>query len=163
MTLGVHFALTAADEARLLAAAGDDDTVLAIIDEIEERAIEGMSCDTDKAWDAIHRCLTDGRLEYANGDYPLNAAVLGGRQLVEAELDTVSYVRVDQVRDVAAALDDLGEEWLRARYEAIDPLEYGPEYGEDDFDYTWDSLQDLREFYAGAAAAGRAVVFTVSS
>jgi len=163
LSLGVHFALGTEDEARLLAAAGDDDAVLDVVEDIEMGSRDSTSCDMDKAWDAIHRCLTDGRLEYLNGTYPLRAAVLGGRQLIEDEDYTVSYVNADQVRDVAAALEGVDEEWLRSRYATLDLAEYGPEHGEEDFGYTWDYLQDLQEFYAEAAKAGRAVIFTVAA
>jgi len=55
---GVHFAITESDAARLLGAP-DDTRVLEIIqDEIEEQWDEEWLYQTDKAWDAIHRCLT---------------------------------------------------------------------------------------------------------
>lgn len=164
MSLGVHFALDPATEARLLGVAGDDDAVLALVEEIEENWDDAMTCQHDKAWDALHRCLTDGSLEYANGSYPLRAAVLGGRQLLVGERDyTIAYVSAEQVRDVAEALDVIEEDWLRRRYDTLaDTSYYGP-VDEDDFDYTWSDLQDTREFFANAAAAGRAVIFTVDA
>jgi hypothetical protein len=163
VSLGVHFALSTKDEARLLAAVGDDDAVIGIVDEIEEGSHTELHCDIDKSWDALHRCLTDGRLEYANGSYPLRAAVLGGRQLIEEAEYTVSYVSADQVRDVAEALSVIQEDWLRRRYETLRDTDYVGPVDEDDFEYTWDGLEDVREFFAEAAEAGRAVIFTVDA
>jgi Domain of unknown function (DUF1877) len=163
VSLGVHFALSTQDEARLLAAAGDDDAVIGIVEQIEEGSVPGPHCDSDKAWDALHRCLTDGKLEYANGTYPLRAAVLGGRQLVEDAEYTVSYVSADQVRDVAEALSVIEEDWLRRRYDTLGDTDYAGPMDEDDFEYTWDALEDIREFFAVAAEAGQAVIFTVDA
>jgi len=162
MSLGVHFALTEVDEDRLLAAESDED-VMAIVEEIEESYPAESKCDTDKAWDPIHRSLTDGRLEYANGTFPLNAAILGGDQLID-ELDyTVTYLSATQVPVVAEALDAIEEDWFRARYFAIDDPEYVTEIGEEDYDYAWDGFQDVRDFFAATAKSGRAVIFTVDA
>lgn len=50
---------------------------------VEERweKTEGYVCETDKARDAIHRYLTDGKLEFENGTDPLRLTILGGEQL----------------------------------------------------------------------------------
>ena len=45
MSLGVHFALGTEDEARLLAAAGDDDAVLDVVEDIEMGSRDSTSCD----------------------------------------------------------------------------------------------------------------------
>ncbi|RYZ66010.1 MAG: DUF1877 family protein, partial [Proteobacteria bacterium] len=60
---GVHFAITNDDLAALLNADSDGD-VMEVVQSVEERweANEGFICETDKAWDAIHRCLSDGSL-----------------------------------------------------------------------------------------------------
>ena len=163
MSLGVHFALSTKDEARLLAAAGNDDDVLEIVEEIEENSYTTPHCDSDKAWDALHRCLTDGKLEFANGTYPLRAAVLGGRQLIDDADYTVSYVSAEQVPDVAEALSVIEPDWLRRRYDMLSETDYAGPMDEDDFEYTWDTLEDLREFFAAAAEAGQAVIFTVDA
>jgi hypothetical protein len=57
---------------------GDSDAVGEIIEEIEESwDDDGLKVDTDKAWDAIRRRLTDGTLDPDSGEYPLSHAVLG--------------------------------------------------------------------------------------
>jgi hypothetical protein len=164
VSLGVHFALTPDVEKRLLAADGDDD-VIEIVQALEEEGLDEPPdvCQTDKAWDAIHRCLADGQLTYDGGEFPLRAVILGGRQLVEEADYTVSYVPASDVPQIATALAAVDEEWLRARYERLAGTDYDGPLGDDDFDYTWANLQDVVEFYAAAADRGRAVIFTVDA
>jgi hypothetical protein len=157
---GVFFAITPA-QAAALEAAEDDDDLMGLIEEIEE-AWEGESvAECDKAWDAMHRSLTDGQLEYGNGPYPLSHCVLGPNQLHEGDDYIVSLVSPDQVVEVSAALQAITAEWFRERYRSVVPADYAPEYGDDDMAYTWEWFQDVRELYARAAARGRAIVFTV--
>lgn len=74
---GVHFAVIA-DHARAMLAAKSDSKVMELIEQIEEAWEEPFVVETDKAWDAIHRCLTDGSLLYESGEYPLNHCICGG-------------------------------------------------------------------------------------
>ena len=74
--LGVHFALTMEHASRLLDMPGmDDDGLMAFVEDMEEGA-DGKGWDeewvqeTDKSWDAIHRCLTDGKLEWGPTAFP---------------------------------------------------------------------------------------------
>jgi len=157
---GVLFAITPG-QANALLRANDDDSVMALIGAIEETWDEDNLAECDKAWDAMHRCLTDGRLEYGNGPDPLNHCILGPRQLHQGDSYIVSLVSAEKVREVAPALKDLTEEWFRQQYHTIVPKDYAPEYGEQDLDYTWDWFKGVRELYAKAAERGRAVIFTV--
>lgn len=158
---GVHFAVTAA-QAQALLDAKSDQKLMRLIDEIEETWEEPFVVESDKAWDAIHRCLTDGTLQYESGEYPLNLCVCGGRQLHQGPDYTVSFVSSQQVKDVATALVTINKEWMRERYFLIDPTEYdSAEIGEEDFKYIWENFLDIRRFYKNAAEADRAVVFTV--
>lgn len=159
-SLGVHFAVPADVVARLLSAS-DDDGVRLVIEDIEQETPDVDHCDPDKAWDAIHRCLTDGSLGLDNGFYPLDAAVLGGRHLHEGRDYIVSLLAPDQVRDVARALAEVSGETLRASYLALDQDDYGPEFGDEDFQYTWDNFTDLVSFFHRSALAGSHVIFTV--
>lgn len=160
--LGYHFALTADQERRLLAAAdaGDQDAVGEILEEIEETDAytDDLRVGTDKAWDAIHRCLSDGSLDPDGGDYPLSYAILGGRHMHDDYY--VCYISAAEVRDVAAALHGIDETDLRRRYDQIDDNYQQPR--DDDFRYTWENFRDVRAFYDRAAAAGRAVIFTAT-
>jgi len=160
----VCFALTEADFNRLRAAKGKDEAVLEIAEEIDERCDEDWLCQLDKAWDGIHRVLTDGKLEWANGTYPLNHAILGGEQLHEGEDEIITLVTPAQAKDVAAALEIFTESDKEAGYRRINPHDYGvvpTQMSDDDREYVFAYLNDLTVFYRKAADAGRAVLFTV--
>jgi hypothetical protein len=161
---GVHFALTKADLKRVLSC-DDEELVELISEELEEKYLENdrWSFQLDKAWDALHRSLTDGRLLYESGPFPLAYAVLGGRALDAGDDYTACLVEAAQVVEVAAALPGATREWLHARYFALDPAEYGTPLSKEDFEYTWSSYQGLPEFFARAAKAKRAVLFTTDS
>ncbi len=160
---GVHFAVTPDQEKQLLAAKSDR-KLMELVGEIEDTWERPFVCETDKAWNAIHRCLTDGTLLCVSGEYPLNHCICGGRQLIRGRNYTVSYVAPARVKDVASALAKLAKAWMRRRYDQLDPEEYDEvEIGDEDFDYTWESVLDLRRFYKMAAEADRAVIFTVAS
>jgi len=161
--LGVHFAIGSDQERSLLAAGdeGDSDAVGELLEDIEELWSDaGLKVDTDKAWDAIHRCLTDGTLDPDGGEYPLSHAVLGGRHMHDDYY--VVYVSATETRDVANALLGVDRSWLRRRFDSIDDPDYRGDRDDADFEYTWDGFADVRAFYERAAAAGRAVIFTAS-
>lgn len=161
--LGVHFAVAAESERELLAAAdaGDVDAVGELLADLEENWPQPqLSVDTDKAWDEIHRCLTDGSLDPDGGEYPLSHAVLGGRHLHDEYY--VVHVSATEVGDVAAALRDIDRAWLRRRFDTLDATEYGGPRDDTGFAYVWQNLVDLRDFYARAARSGRAVLFTAT-
>ncbi|WP_179277147.1 YfbM family protein [Actinoplanes regularis] len=162
VVLGVYFAITAEQERSLLVAAdGGDDEVGEILEVLEESWDDDrLKADTDKAWDAIHRCLADGTLDPDGGEFPLSHAVLGGRHLHDEYY--VVYLTADQVRDVSDALQAVDRAWLRRRFDTIDDPDYRGARDEVDFDYTWVNFVDVREFYQRAAAARRAVIFTAT-
>jgi hypothetical protein len=160
---GVHFALTDA-EVRHLKSRDDDEARLEYVqEEIEEQFFESRQDDlaeTDKAWDAIHRCLTDGTLEGASTS-PLEIVVLGGEQLYSGDDYIMRLKRVDEVRAVVPHLARITEESLRSSYNKIDADEYEGEIGDNDFRYTWENFVALRAFWERAAEKGRSILFTV--
>ena len=158
---GVYFGLLPSDVEKLRKAENDERLRAVIQDDIEERWDEPWLFQIDKGWAGIHRCLTDGRLAYDNGEYPLRACVLGGEQLYQGDDFVASLLTAEQVRDVASALASIDRPSLRSRYEAIDPGEYGTQLSDDDFDYLWNCFVGLPEFFTKVASAGRAMVFTV--
>jgi hypothetical protein len=157
---GVHFAVSST-QARKLLAARSDRKLMSLIEQIEDTWDEPFLVESDKAWDAIHRCLTDGSLLYESGEYPLNLCICGGRQLHRGDDYTVSFVSARQVKDVATALGKITRTGMRKRYALIDADDYASDIGEDDFAYTWQNFLEVRRFYRRAAKAGRAVLFTV--
>ncbi|MEV4140067.1 YfbM family protein [Dactylosporangium sp. NPDC049742] len=158
---GVFFALTAAQDGALTATQ-DDAEVRAFVHAVEAAWDDEWLCETDKAWDAMHRCLGDGTLDigYRDGG-PLPLTVLGGRHHHEGEEYVVAHVLAADVAQIAEALRTVDETWLRDRYHRIDPDDYQGVLDDDDSEYTWSYLQDVRDFYQRAAVAGRSVIFTV--
>ncbi|MEI8382169.1 MAG: YfbM family protein [Planctomycetota bacterium] len=164
MSLGVHFALSARDATRLLKYNDPDELVEFITEDLEEQYLENdkWSFQSDKAWDAIHRSLTDGQLKYESGPFPLAYAILGGKPLDAGDDYTACFVGADQVVEVSNALMNVTKEWMQQRYHTLSQTEYGP-VSQEDFDYTWDNVEGLRDFFAKAAKAGRAVLFTTDA
>jgi hypothetical protein len=160
--LGVHFAIMPDQEAKLLAVAGDDEAVLGVIEEeIEAAWDQEWLCETDKAWDAIHRCLTDGSLSVSGGEDPLRLCILGGRQLYQGDDYFVCFVPASKVPQVSAGLDAFSREMFDQAYDALDQTDYDGPIGLDDREYTREYLSALKVFWRKAADAGRSVVFTV--
>jgi len=158
---GVHFAITSADANRLLAASSEDEVLRIIQDDIEEKWDEEWLYESDKAWDAIHRCLTDGTLNPTSGVYPLKLAILNGHRIDAGPNYIVSLTTPDQAKDVAASLAELSQASLRERYDALDPDDYYLGKSSDDFLYTWEYFDGLAGFFQRAADARRHVIFTV--
>lgn len=163
--LGVHFALTEFEVDRLRSLLDEQDRLNYLVEEIEESYFANDKehlAESDKAWDAMHRSLADGRLTWDGGAYPLNHVVLAG-ELLYTETDYIMSLKSpDQVRDIAATLPTVTELEFRHRYFAIDPTDYGCPTDETDFEYTWDWFQNVCRLYDLAAAEGRYVLFTAS-
>jgi hypothetical protein len=95
-TPGVHFALTAEEEARLVDTPdASEEHFIAVLNEIEERWAREWLVETDQAWDAIHRCLTDGTLNY--GYEPLDKCILGSGTIYEGDDYIVNFLEVEEV------------------------------------------------------------------
>lgn len=155
---GYFLALDQSCVARLMAEDGDDARIIEVIRELDMTDAPD-ECGVDKAWDGIHRCLTEGRLGGEDGNYPLNAVVLGGLPLHQGEDYVVSYNTADEVREVAAALTGLDLETFVARYWTLDADEYGSAVDDDGLGYLTYYLQEVTTFYQRAAQAGWATVF----
>jgi hypothetical protein len=159
---GMFFALTEDQEAALMATR-DDAEVRAFVEEVEMGDWEGepLDCETDKAWDAMHRCLSDGTLGSGRHLSPLDMTVLGGGHHHEGDDYVVAHVRPGEVAQVAEALKTVDQPWMRQRYDRIDPADHQGVLSNEDFAYTWYWFTQVRDFYLKAAAANRAVIFTV--
>jgi hypothetical protein len=161
--LGVHFALTQ-DETAHLRSLPDKQARLHHLQEVIETRYfaqqPDLKAESDKAWDAMHRTLTDGQLSWDGGEYPFSHVVLGG-ELLYTEPDYIMSLKTpQQVRDIAATLSAITEAEFRRRYSAIDADSYGFPLSDEDFGYTWESFQSVRELYQRAAKEGRFVLFT---
>lgn len=161
--LGVHFALTE-KEAAHLRSLDDEQARVDHLQEVIEETYFGdhpdLKAECDKAWDAMHRTLADGQLTWDGGEYPLSHVVLAGELLYTGSDYIISLKTPQQVRDIAAALPAITEAEFRRRYFAIDAKNYSTPLSEEDFGYTWDWFQGVRDLYIRAANEGRFVLFT---
>lgn len=160
--LGVHFALTE-EQVSALKSLPEPQRLDFLSEELESHFFEEApeyKAESDKAWDAIHRALTDGEIAYDNGQYPLSHFILGGEILYTADDYIMSLKTPEQVKDVAKAVSPLTKEEFRRHYFKIDPKSYGVEVNEEDFEYSWNWFTEVRELWQRAAEAGRYVLFT---
>ena len=128
---GVHFAITPAELASFLAAQGDDETLTGLVETLEETWDTNWLAESDKAWDPVHRCLTNGELEY--GDTTAHKCVLGAGSLYEADSYLICPLTPAEVADVAAFMQTINETALRERYFSLDPELSGEPVSEENF------------------------------
>jgi hypothetical protein len=161
--LGVHFALTDTEVKKLKSLSDEQDRLEYLTEEIEEQYLESdkeFAAESDKSWDAMHRALADGELTWDGGEYPLNHVVLAGELLYTNDDYIMSLKTSSQVIDIANAIRDLSEVDFRKKYYSINQDDYGFDLSEEDFGFTWDWFQNVRQLYARAAAENRFVLFT---
>ena len=159
---GYYIALTR-EHAKTLFGIKDDAALRTFLDELNGRPDlkrSGRVLDCGTLWEAIHRCLTEGELDPAGGDFPLNHAVLGGKQLHRAADYTAVLVRPDMTRFIDDALAELAEDDLREKFFGLSEYSYGQPIDEKHFMEMWRMLQDLKVFFEAAAENLEAVVFT---
>ena len=161
--LGVLFSLDETTVSRLLSFEADEDRLDFLQNEIEEVIMTSdpeRFAELEKSWDALHRSLTDGRLEWANGTYPLNHVVLGGREIYFQDDYIMSLKSPEQVEDIAAAVANISEDDMRRGFYNIDAPDYGFELSDDGFEHTWSWFIESIPFWTKAASEKRYVLFT---
>lgn len=149
--------------AHLLSLDDEQDRLDYVQEVIEEHYLNHehqFAAESDKSWDALHRALADGEMSWDGGDYPLNHTVLAGELLYTGSDYIMSFKTPEQVRDIATALSGITEADFRRRYDVINPKSYGSPLTDEDFRYTWDGFERVRDLYTRAAQAGRFVLFT---
>src|SRR5436190_24084465 len=159
---GFHIAL-AREHAKTLFGIKDDESIRSFLEELKARPDmkkSGRVLDLGTLWDPIHRCLTEGKLDPAGGDFPLNTAVLGGKQLLKGTDYTAVLIRPDMTRFIADALADVEEDDMRKKFFALQGGSYKEPTDEKRFMEMWLRLQDLKVFFEAAAENMEAVVFT---
>ncbi|MEU4693940.1 YfbM family protein [Actinoplanes sp. NPDC023714] len=119
--------------------------------------------DLDKSWHAVHFLLTG--TAWGIGDDPAGAAVLGGMEIGEdGGYGPPRYLVPDDVRAVSAALDRLGDDTLRARFDpaALDAADIYPAgWSGTDVEGLLVHLAELRAFYRAAAGNGEGVLLAL--
>jgi len=159
---GFHIAL-GREHAKTLFGIKDDAALLKFLDELKTRPDmkkNGRVLETERLWDPIHRCLTEGELDPAGGEFPLNHAVIGGKQLHKGADCVAVLVRPDMVRFVSDALSELTEEAMRPKFFGLPKAACATPQDEKNFMALWLALKDLQVFFEAAADNLEAVVFT---
>jgi hypothetical protein len=124
-------------------------------DDYAERVAE-----LDKAWDAIHRSLTDGKLEWNNGEFPLNHVVIGGEILYDGDDYIMTLKSPEQVEKIAEEISQITVDKFRIGYNRINKSDYGMPPSDEDFEYTWEWMSNSIGFWQRAADENRFVLFT---
>lgn len=175
--LAVLFALNEQEVENLLAVERSDRSQY-MHEKIEETFFEGFPeymCELDKSWDAMHRMLTDGNLNFENKYPPLCNVILGGEfvyglmrkpsgevVIIDDEDDEYMILKMpEQVMKIVEALPKRTKEECRKCYDMIDEGDYGMELDNEDFEYAWGYFQESLDFWKRAAAEKRYVLFTV--
>lgn len=123
------------------------------IPEIKLKEWENTAIDLDKAWHAIHYCLT--KTDWGTGE-PLSFLVDGGEEVsgVEIAYGPGRIFSGESVREIHEQLEDWTEERLKESYDPVrmDQLGIYPEYwtrdGETGFEYISHYFTDLKSFLA---------------
>ncbi|MBN8865903.1 MAG: YfbM family protein [Sphingobacteriales bacterium] len=161
--LGVLFSLDEKTVSKLKSFKSDEDRLAFLQEDIEETIMGNESerfAELDKSWDALHRSLTDGKLEWSNGTFPLNHVILGGQQIYQEDDYIMSLKTPEQVEKIAEAIVAVSESDLRTGYNKIDSKDYGCDLTDEDFEYTWTWFYESLEFWKKAASEKRFVLFT---
>ena len=161
--LGVLFSLDETAVSKLKSFESDEERLNYLQDDIEESIMSNEPeryAELDKSWDALHRSLTDGKLEWSNGSFPLNHVILGGEVIYHEDDYIMSLKTPEQVEKIAGAILTIIEKDLRKGYDKINSSEYGFELTDGDFEYTWYWFQNSLEFWKKAVSEKRYVLFT---
>jgi hypothetical protein len=128
------------------------------------KTISGLNkLDIDESWDAMHRALTNGKLEKSPKQHPPTSyTVLGGESLLDGDDWIVILITADQVRAAAAAIQPITRQEFHARYDRIDAASYDVPLSEDDFAYTWQNLVDVKSAFARWAKDAKWVLFVAA-
>ncbi len=155
---GYHFAIRREEALALLRA--DEMSVLEFAAGLVEGFLRGgEGCGGYKEWDVLHRLLGDGTFRPGGGAPPLNRCFLGGRLLV-TEGAIVNLVLVEEVRETAAALSELGRAGLCRRFaELFAGGGVSPSPTGSAADWYCGLFEELERFYRQAEVEGKAVVF----
>ncbi len=161
--LGVLFSLDRETVSKIKSFESDEERLDFLQGDIEENMMSNEPerfAEFDKSWDALHRSLTDGKLEWDNGSFPLNYVILGGEVIYHEDDYIMSLKTPEQVEEIAEAIMAITEEDLRKGYYRIDKEDYGFDLTDEDFEYTWTWFQDSLDFWKKAASEKRYVLFT---
>lgn len=121
--------------------------------------------DVDRAWHAIQFTLT-GAPFGGDPDNVFSRLVLGSNTLFDDDDEfSARLIAPGDVKELAAALEDLTWEDVRGRFSVSDMLDQDiypvteEENEEEFFEYVWSYLTDMKTFFSDAADEDQAVIF----
>ena len=158
---GVLFALDRADEQALLSRREARARVVFVAGQIEERWDAGWLHEMDDSWFAVHYCLHGARSVPPAGSPPEATAIFGGHALGISGLYSIDYKTAALVRLIAQALGKMRSDAVWARARLIERNDYDGPKGSEMQSNVAAAIEGLQSYYARAAEAGRAVIFTV--
>jgi len=161
--LGVLFSLDKETVLKLKSYESDQERLDFLQEEIEADIMTNqpeMFAELVHSWDALHRSLTDGKLEWTNGNYPLNQVVLGGERIYHQDNYIMSLKTPEDVQRIAETISTISHQELEKGYSRIAAEDYGMDTTIEDFEDTWIWFQESLEFWKKAAAERRFVLFT---
>jgi len=118
----------------------------------------------DKSWHGIHFLLTGSA---RGGSPPLYYAVLGGREFgMDFGYGPARYLTPDQVKEVAAALDGITKDSLRARFNPkamtkANIYSWLEDEGEEGLEYFLYWYVEVRRYFLDAASKGNGMLLCV--
>ena len=128
-------------------------------------ADEDHVLDVDRAWHAIQFTL-NGAASGGDPDNVFSRLVLSGNTLFDDDDEFAArFIAPGDVKELAAALEDLTWEDVRGRFSVSEMLDQNiypvtEEENEDEFfDYVWSYLTDMKTFFSDAADEDQAVIF----
>lgn len=158
---GVLFALDSADERHMLSIPEARARVAWVAGVVEERWDANWLHEVDTLWFPVHFCL-HGSSGFPQAGAPAEARVIfGGAPLGVPNLYSIDYKDADLVRRISSALSMMRDDAVWARAGLVERKGYsGPKDGDLQVSVV-DEIHALAAFYARAAEATRAVIFTV--
>ncbi len=162
--LGVLFSIDEETVNKLKSFVDDEQRLEFLQEEIEESLMSNEPerfAELEKSWDALHRSLTDGKLEWNNGEFPFNHIIMGGISLYQQDDYIMSLKTPIQVAEIAKIIDNISKQELKNKYYSINEIDYGFELSDEDFNYTWGWFEESIAFWKLAASENRFVLFTV--
>ena len=117
--------------------------------------------DVDESWDAMHRALTNGKLDFGPGKYATSFVVLGGERLFSGDEWIVMLISAAQAKAAATEIQPISRDAFHLRYGVIDGS-YDRVPSEEDFEYTWTSFIEVKSAFARWAREGKWILFVAA-
>lgn len=162
--LGVLFSLDKDTVTKLKSLSTDDKRLEFVQEEIESVYFDSFPqhfAELAQSWDALHRSLTDGKLMYTNGSFPLNHVIMGGEIMYNGDDYILTLKTPEQVKAIATEVVKIDKDNFKNGYYNIDEVDYDIPLTEDDFEFTWGWFDLSKEFWKLASEENRFVLFTV--